>query len=81
MVIPNNGDITISETTTTEALYADHKVLNINYLNYGGPFKLKADVLPKSPGHSMVTFIWYLFMQRRRSWVKEMGSYWYVSFI
>jgi hypothetical protein len=52
--IPNNGNVTISETT--DALYADHNVLAIDYLNYGGPFKLQADILPKSPGHSFVTF-------------------------
>jgi hypothetical protein len=51
--IPNNGQVTISDT---EALYADHNVLAIDYLNYGGPFKLQADILPKSPGHSFVTF-------------------------
>jgi hypothetical protein len=67
--ILNNGDVTISKTTTAiaaEALYADHILLNINYLNYGGPFKLKAYVLPKPPGHSMAPFIRYLFMQRRQ---------------
>jgi len=64
--IPNNVDLTISRTTTTDALFADHIVLNINYLNYGGPFKLKADVLPKPPDHSMAPFIRYLFMQRRQ---------------
>jgi hypothetical protein len=60
--ILNNGDVTISKTAKSiaaEAVYADRILLNINYLNYGGPFKLKADVLPKSPGHSIVTFIWY----------------------
>merc|ERR1712194_397532 len=38
------------------ALYADHNVLSIQYLGGGKTFKLKADSLPKSPGHSMATF-------------------------
>jgi hypothetical protein len=51
--VPGNVDVTLSQT---EALHADHNVLNIDYLNYGGPFKLEADILPKSPGHSYATF-------------------------
>jgi hypothetical protein len=40
----------------SEALFADHQVLSIDYLNYGDPFKLSPDLLPKSPGHSFATF-------------------------
>jgi hypothetical protein len=50
--IPSNGQVKISDTG---ALYADHNVLAITY-GWGLPFKLQADILPKSPGHSFVTF-------------------------
>ena len=40
----------------SEALFADHQVLSIDYLNDGGPFKLSPDLLPKSPVHSFATF-------------------------
>lgn len=54
--IPSNGEVTIVSDDEEDSLYADHNVLSINYLNYGGAFKLKADKIPKSPGHSMATF-------------------------
>lgn len=46
----------ITALSDSEVLFADHQVLAIDYLNYGGPFKLSPDILPKSPGHSFVTF-------------------------
>jgi hypothetical protein len=49
-----NAGITI--TDASEMLFADHNVINIDYLNFGGPFKLMADVTPKSTGHDFVTF-------------------------
>ena len=52
--IPNNGRVALSNTSSP--LYADHNVLSIDYLNYGGTFKLQADILPQSPGHSYMTF-------------------------
>ena len=54
--IPTNGQVTIVSDDEEEPLYAEHNILAIDYLNYGGTFKLKADNLPKSPGHSMATF-------------------------
>lgn len=39
-----------------EALYADHQVLRIDKLSYGGAFKFEPDQLPRSPAHSFVTF-------------------------
>ena len=34
----------------------DRNILTIDYyLNYGGALKLQADILPKSPGHSIAT--------------------------
>jgi len=39
-----------------ERLYAEHNVLNIDYLNWGGSFKLEPDRLLASPGHSFATF-------------------------
>ena len=53
--IPNNGEVTIASEDEEGPLYADHNVLSIKYLG-DGTFKLKADALPKSPGHSMATF-------------------------
>ena len=40
----------------SEELFAGHNVIAVDHLDYGGPFKLQADKLPKSPGHSFVTF-------------------------
>mmetsp|Transcript_35839 Transcript_35839/g.39910 ORF Transcript_35839/g.39910 Transcript_35839/m.39910 type:complete len:672 (-) Transcript_35839:102-2117(-) len=54
--IPSNGLVTIVPDEEEAALYADHHVLSIQYLGGGGTFKLQADALPKSPGHSMATF-------------------------
>lgn len=54
--IPGNGQVSIVSSDEETPLYANHNVLNIDYLNYGGAFKLMADSLPKSPGHSMATF-------------------------
>lgn len=54
--ITSNGEVTIASNDEETPLYADHNVLSIDYLNYGGTFKLMADSLPKSPGHSMATF-------------------------
>mmetsp|Transcript_17250 Transcript_17250/g.39870 ORF Transcript_17250/g.39870 Transcript_17250/m.39870 type:complete len:355 (-) Transcript_17250:77-1141(-) len=53
--IPSNGIISIASEDEESLLYADHNVLSIKYLG-GGTFKLMADVLPRSPGHSMATF-------------------------
>mmetsp|Transcript_15792 Transcript_15792/g.32637 ORF Transcript_15792/g.32637 Transcript_15792/m.32637 type:complete len:354 (-) Transcript_15792:164-1225(-) len=50
--IPSNGELNMSEE---DPLYANHNILDIKYLG-GGTFKLMADSLPKSPGHSMATF-------------------------
>ena len=53
--IPSNGEVTIVSKDEETPLYANHNVVSINYLG-GGTFKLMADSLPKTPGHSMVTF-------------------------
>jgi len=51
--ITSNGKVTIDLDEIP--LYAEHNVVSINY-DSGGAFKLMADLLPKSPGHSMATF-------------------------
>ena len=53
--IPSNGEVSILSKDEETPLYADHNVVNIKYLG-SGTFKLMADSLPKSPGHSMATF-------------------------
>jgi len=52
--IPENGALTVLDSS--ENLYADHNVIHVDYLNYGGAFKLELEKLPESPGHSMATF-------------------------
>jgi len=37
-------------------LYPDHNVISIDYLNYGGAFKLMSDQTLKVEGHDFVTF-------------------------
>ena len=37
-------------------LYPDHNVISIDYLNYGGAFKLMSDQTLKQNGHDFVTF-------------------------
>ncbi len=51
--VTSNGDLSID--SEEESLYANHNVLSISYLG-GGTLKLMADILPRSPGHSMATF-------------------------
>jgi len=53
----NNANCSyIDDDDSDEALFADHKVLMVDYKNFGGPFKLIPQNLPKSPGHSFATF-------------------------
>ncbi|KAL7453625.1 hypothetical protein ACHAWC_005270 [Mediolabrus comicus] len=53
-LVGTNAALTVLDQT--ETLFPDHNVIDIDYLNYGGAFKLMADVTPKSPGHDFVTF-------------------------
>eukprot|EP00521_Asterionellopsis_glacialis_P007870 CAMPEP_0195287140 /NCGR_PEP_ID=MMETSP0707-20130614/4328_1 /TAXON_ID=33640 /ORGANISM="Asterionellopsis glacialis, Strain CCMP134" /LENGTH=728 /DNA_ID=CAMNT_0040346869 /DNA_START=94 /DNA_END=2280 /DNA_ORIENTATION=- len=40
----------------SEDIYPNHRVLSIDYRNYGGAFKLQPANLPPSPAHSFATF-------------------------
>jgi hypothetical protein len=53
-LVGTNADITIMDDS--EMLFPDHNVINVDYLNYGGPFKIQADITPRSPAHDFVTF-------------------------
>lgn len=46
----------IVKVDDSEAIYPDHHVISVDYLNYGGPFKLMADQTLNVPGHDFVTF-------------------------
>eukprot|EP00547_Thalassionema_nitzschioides_P009475 CAMPEP_0194229316 /NCGR_PEP_ID=MMETSP0156-20130528/43828_1 /TAXON_ID=33649 /ORGANISM="Thalassionema nitzschioides, Strain L26-B" /LENGTH=765 /DNA_ID=CAMNT_0038961865 /DNA_START=77 /DNA_END=2371 /DNA_ORIENTATION=+ len=52
--ITTNANLAIS--TAEEPLYPDHLVLDVQYLGYGGVFKLQASGLPPVPGHDHCTF-------------------------
>mmetsp|Transcript_18921 Transcript_18921/g.31850 ORF Transcript_18921/g.31850 Transcript_18921/m.31850 type:complete len:666 (-) Transcript_18921:34-2031(-) len=54
-LVGTNAAITILEDSD-EMLFPDHNVIDVDYLNYGGAFKLMADITPKAPGHDFVTF-------------------------
>ena len=53
-LVGSNANITIMDDTAM--MFPDHNVIDISYLNYGGAFKLMADVTPKTPAHDFVTF-------------------------
>ena len=53
-LVGTNAEITIMDDS--EMLFPDHNVIDVDYLNYGGTFKIKADITPESPGHDFVTF-------------------------
>mmetsp|Transcript_26575 Transcript_26575/g.63719 ORF Transcript_26575/g.63719 Transcript_26575/m.63719 type:complete len:667 (+) Transcript_26575:36-2036(+) len=40
----------------SDSLYPDHNVISVDYLNYGGAFKLMSDQTLKVHGHDFVTF-------------------------
>mmetsp|Transcript_24924 Transcript_24924/g.49813 ORF Transcript_24924/g.49813 Transcript_24924/m.49813 type:complete len:667 (+) Transcript_24924:61-2061(+) len=54
-LVGTNAAITILEDSD-EMLFPDHNVIDVDYLNYGGAFKLMADITPKAPAHDFVTF-------------------------
>eukprot|EP00591_Stephanopyxis_turris_P011510 CAMPEP_0195530000 /NCGR_PEP_ID=MMETSP0794_2-20130614/32698_1 /TAXON_ID=515487 /ORGANISM="Stephanopyxis turris, Strain CCMP 815" /LENGTH=657 /DNA_ID=CAMNT_0040661395 /DNA_START=68 /DNA_END=2041 /DNA_ORIENTATION=+ len=50
------SNVHLDVLSESEVLYADHQILRVDYLNFGGAFKLEPSTLPKSPAHSMVSF-------------------------
>jgi len=53
-LVGTNAVITIMDES--EMILPDHNVINVDYLNFGGPFKIQADITPRSPAHDFVTF-------------------------
>ena len=56
-LVGSNANIDVV-TDPSQALFPDHNILTIDYLNYGGAFKLMADHFSpkKADAHDMVTF-------------------------
>jgi len=53
-LVGSNANIALVDDS--EALYPDHHVISVSYLNYGGAFKLMPDQTHLVPGHDYVTF-------------------------
>lgn len=53
-LVGTNANIEVMDMS--EALYPDHNVISVDYLSYGGTFKLMSDQTHLVPGHDFVTF-------------------------